>query len=467
MDWTTITGIVLALCAIGSALAFGGVETLAFAPAEFAVVLLAVVQFWRKGWPAVSRLTLWVLGIVVAIPLLQLLPLSAHVLSTISPARVALARDLFSSIAPLEGGIALSVNSYETQLAILKLLCYLLVFLLAFQTYQLRSEQSALILMLLLLGLFEAVYGTVQYLTGRQDIFADAGKVYTYSRTGTYVNRNHFAGLLEMVLPFAMARMLVRVSSHEGEHRSRWKQMMASLLSVHLLRDIIVFAMIAVGLVFSRSRTGIVAAIVGMMLVAGIVFLQTRRRSVLVIGLLILALPLCYSFWVGLNPVVERFEALTLPGGLEQERLGVWSHTMNLIRDYPLLGTGLGTYRWANAHYQVYLLWGIFEHAHNDYLEFAADIGIPATVLLFGSFWVLAVKVARRAFLFERAKDRVLAAGCAGAMVAMLIHEITDFNLQMPANAFIFAWIVGTAAALCRAPVASAASSGPLPRSGP
>src|ERR1035437_7775369 len=164
MDLTTITSIVLALGAIASALAFGGVETLAFAPVEIAVVLLAVVQFWRKGWPSVSRLAMWVWGIIVAIPLLQLLPLSAHVLSTISPARVALARDIFSSVAPLGGGIALSVNSHETQLAILKLLCYVLVFLLAFQTYQLRRGQSALILMLLLLGVFEAVYGTVQYL---------------------------------------------------------------------------------------------------------------------------------------------------------------------------------------------------------------------------------------------------------------------------------------------------------------
>ena len=452
MGVTTIAGIVLALGAITSALAFGGVETLAFAPAEFAVVLLAVVQFWRKGWPSVSRLTLWVLGIIVAIPLLQLLPLSAHVLSTISPARVAMARDLFASIAPQGGGMALSVNSHETQLALLKLLCYVLVFLLAFQAYRLRHEQPGLILMLLLLGVFEAAYGTFQYLTGWQYIFTYAKQAYTDSGTGTYINRNHLAGLLEMVLPFAMARILVRVSSQEGAGRSHWKQMIVSPQSSQLLRDIIVFAVIAVGLVFSGSRTGIAAAIVGVVLVAGIVSWQTRRRSALVIAFVILVFPAAYSVWIGLNPVVERFEAVGVPGGLERERLGVWPHTISLIRDYPLWGTGLGTYRWANAHYQTYLLWGTFEHAHNDYLEFAADIGIPATVLLFGSFWVLAVKVTKRAFLLERTKDRVLAAGCAGAMVAMLIHEATDFNLQIPANAFIFAWIAGTAAALCRAP---------------
>jgi putative inorganic carbon (HCO3(-)) transporter len=243
------------------------------------------------------------------------------------------------------------------------------------------------------------------------------------------------------------------VSSHQDGDRSRWKQMIVSSQSSHLLMDIIVFAMIALGLVFSRSRMGIAAAIVGVLLVAGIAFLRTRRRSTLIIAFLVLAIPVGYSFWIGLNPVVERFEVLEKRGAFEEDRLPIWRDSIVLIRDYPLLGTGFGTYRWASAHYQTHMFWAIYEHAHNDYLEFAAEIGIPATVLLFGSFWVLAVKVARRAFLLERTKDRVLAAGCAGAMVALLIHEITDFNLQIPANAYIFAWIAGTAAALCRSPV--------------
>ena len=130
----------------------------------------------------------------------------------------------------------------------------------------------------------------------------------------------------------------------------------------------------------------------------------------------------------------------------------IWRDNLKVIRDYPLLGTGLGTYRWISAHYQSYMLWGIFEHAHSDYMEYASEIGIPATLLLFGSLWVLALKVARRVLTLDRTKDKVLAAGCAGALVSLLTHTITDFNFQIPANAFIFAWIVGTAAALVRKP---------------
>lgn len=96
-----------------------------------------------------------------------------------------------------------------------------------------------------------------------------------------------------------------------------------------------------------------------------------------------------------------------------------------------------------------------YEHAHNDYLEFAADIGVPAALLLFGSLWLLTFKLIRRALILERTDDRILATGCAGAMLALLLHSLTDFNLQIPANAFIFAWIAGTAAGIVRAPARS------------
>ena len=368
MDWTKLTGIILALGAVASTLAFGGVETLGFAPVEAAVAVLAVIQFWRKGWPSVSRLTLCVLGVTVAIPFLQLLPLPAGMVSAVSPQRVALARAVFSSIVPLGKNFTLTVNSFETQVAILKLLCYVLVFLLAFQDYQLRHRRTVLVVTLILLGVFEALYGSVQYLTGWQYIFTYAKQFGTDSATGTYINRNHFAGLLEMVLPFVLARILIRKRTGENTPHFRWKEIIVSPQSSLFLRETILFTVITVALVFSLSRMGIFAAVVGALVVAGIAFFQTRRRSALVLLFLVLALPIAYTAWIGLNPVVERYMLLGQQAAFEQERWPLWRDNMALIRDYPLLGTGLGTYRWMNAHYQTYLLWGIFEHAHNDYM---------------------------------------------------------------------------------------------------
>lgn len=447
-----MTGFLLAAGAMVSVLAFGGTQTLAFAAVQMGVVLLGVVQFWRNGWPSISRPTGAILGMIVAIPFLQLLPLPAPVLSAISPARVALAESLFSSAAPLGGRLALTVNPYETQVAILKLLCYVLVFLLAFQSYQ-QGQQNALVRGLILLGILEAAYGSVQYLTGWQYIFTFAKQYDATEGTGTYINRNHYAGLLEMVLPFVLARILIHKPTHEAAQHSRWKRMLISPLSFHVLRDTVVFAVLAVGLVFSFSRMGILAALEGVLLVVCIAYLQIRRRAALFVVFLVLALPLAYSIWIGLNPVIARFEGLRRSGFLAEERIPIWRDTAALIRDHPWLGTGMGTYPWASLHYQTYGLDRRYEHAHNDYLEFAADMGIPASLLLFGGLWILTGKVARKSIFFEHTRDRILGAGCAGALAALLAHGFTDFNLQIPANAFIFAWIAGTAAALVRKPM--------------
>src|SRR5690242_6343338 len=112
MDWTKLPGIVLALGAVTSALAFGGVETLAFAPIEAAIALLALIQFWRNGWPSISRTTQFILGVIVAVPLLQLLPLPARIVSAVSPQRVTMISAVLSSFLLVGKNFALSVNSF-------------------------------------------------------------------------------------------------------------------------------------------------------------------------------------------------------------------------------------------------------------------------------------------------------------------------------------------------------------------
>ena len=446
-------GVVLALGAVISVLAFGGVETLGFTPAQVAIVLLATVLFWRRGFPPISRATVCVLGALAGIPLFQLIPLPRSVVAMLSPARVALTDNLMIFGMPLPGTLALTVNSYETQLAFLRLICYILVFLLAFEVYRLRGQAIALIGVLIGLGIFEAAYGSIQYLTGWQYIYTYRKLFSIEEATGTYINRNHFAGLLEMVLPFLLAGILFRRWRHGSSARSPWVEIIVSPITSRLVRDLVLFALIFVALIFSRSRMGIAAGITGILIVGAVAVLQTRRKSVLLLLSLILVLPVAYSMWIGLTPVVQRYEVLGRPGVIEGDRLPIWGDAVALIRDYPLFGTGLGTYRLANRHYQSHMLEVIFEHAHSDYLEFASEIGIPLTGLLFGSLWLLVVKVARRTLILERSGDRILGAGCAGAIAAILVHGITDFNLQIPANAYLFSWIAGTAAALVHKPV--------------
>ena len=294
----TVISLGLALVAVFSVLAFGGRYSLSIFIMQITVGALGVFTLWKFGLPAVSRATLAVLGILLAIPLVQMLPLWEEIVAALSPARVAIAREVLSPVVGPSKLVTLTVNAHATQAATLNLVCYALVFLLAFHVCTHRRRQPALVAVLIGLGCFEAVYGIIQYLTGWHYIFTYPKVHFTSEATGTYINRNHFAGLLEMVLPFILAGILFRRPAG-GNGRPKWVQVLLSPTTSHSLRDVALFAIVCVGLIFSRSRMGIAAALVGIAVVLAIALFQTRRASTLALSFFVLSLPASYAIWIG------------------------------------------------------------------------------------------------------------------------------------------------------------------------
>jgi O-antigen ligase len=442
-------GLLLAVVFTGSVLAFGGVRPTAYVLMEAGVVAAAVLCFWR-GWQRIPRLAVLVLAVVVGVPLLQLVPLPPGLTAMVSPNRGLFAAQLLSPFSPPPAYLALSLNPHATQVAVLKLIAYALAFLVGYKLAA-RGRGSILLRTLVIVGLFEACYGLVQYLAGWQYIFTYRKVFGTDDATGTYINHNHFAGLLEMVLPFVLAGALFRRPQRaELGVKRKLLAAISSENSFKLLSQAMFFAVLCLALVFSRSRMGIAAAFAGLVVVGVLYYLRQRTRSVVGLLLLLLLIPACYAFWIGTDAVISRFEDLNHAGAMEQSRLPVWRDTLRAVRDFKWVGTGLGTYESIFGRYQTDKLDSYYEHAHSDYLEFAAEIGVPAAVLLFGGLWALLATVARAAVVSNDRGSRVLAAGCAGALFAVLLHAITDFNLQIPANALLFCWVAGTAAGVTR-----------------
>jgi len=443
-------GLLLAVVFTGSVLAFGGVRPTAYVLMEAGVVAAAVLCFWR-GWQRIPRLAVLVLAVVVGVPLLQLVPLPPGLTAMVSPNRGLFAAQLLSPFSPPPAYLALSLNPHATQVAVLKLIAYALAFLVGYKLAA-RGRGSILLRTLVIVGLFEACYGLVQYLAGWQYIFTYRKVFGTGDATGTYINRNHFAGLLEMVLPFVLAGALFRRPQRaELGVKRKLLAAISSESSSRLLSQAMGFAVLCLALVFSRSRMGIAAGVSGLLLVGGLHILRRRRRSAVALLLVLLLIPACYAAWVGLEAVTSRFEILGHAGAMEQDRLPIWRDSLRAIGDFKWLGTGLGTYEWAVGHYQTGFLDYRYEHAHSDYLEFAAEIGIPAAALLFAGLWALVVRAARTAIRSNRRSAAILAAGSAGALAAILLHAVTDFNLQIPANALLFCWVAGTASGVsCR-----------------
>jgi len=161
----------------------------------------------------------------------------------------------------------------------------------------------------------------------------------------------------------------------------------------------------------------------------------TRGSMIFFVSLLLIDLLIVGNFF-GIEEVAERLQQTSLERESRDEQFG---DTLVIVRDFPLTGTGAGTY------YSTYPLYnsgavspGFYRHAHNDYLQFASEFGLVALALL--AFIVLAsLWAAVRAQMLRR--DRLLQGlGFAATMgiFALLIHSAVDFNLQIPANAALF-----------------------------
>lgn len=435
--------IILALTLVGTTLAFGGVQTITFSIMEvvvFGLLLVLLLKQTREGSIELP-LPVWPILFVVLVTL-QLIPIPVGMLGKVSPTRLA-------DVAMVPGTMwaALSVYPRDTWLGLVKFLAYGAAFVLAAHVSDLRRNRSVLVRVLILLGLVEGAYGIVQYLTGWQQIFTYVKKYNLEEATGTFINRNHYAGHLEMVIPFVLAAAFYAfnkwASRRHGFRRTAGGEERSSA-ALQLFFCLFLLTLLAVAIVFSRSRAGILVTVLTIAFLSVLAQLKVRRKGWLLGILGFFGVVVIYGTWIGLGPVLARFEKMSDPAYLTLEgRFAIWSDAVRLIRDFPLFGSGLGTFEIVYRQYQTTLVENSVDHAHNDYLEFAANTGLIGTAVLFIPIFYLLVRMIF-AFLEDRhGYRRSVTLGCIGGTLAILLHSLADFNLQIPANALVFAVILG------------------------
>jgi len=424
-------------------LAFGGTSPPFFFLTQIIIFGLGIllVSSSLRGPLTTIPIPVIVPSSLIALALLQIVPWPAF-----------MARLFGSQFAALAGktSYTLSVAPYQTVSHLLLLVTYLTAFYLVLFVCENQSGKKRLIYALIALGVFEAFYGLAQYLSGWQHIFAYAKKYYLEDATGTYINRNHFAGLLEMVLPFPIAFALrltgnLRRSVQHSEAKAR------TLLSASELLPLVFWLFLAIAiftaLIFSRSRMGIISALASVIAILGLAGSRAQSKGTrAVVAVLFLVGVIGIVVWVGSDPVITRFETL----GQEyaqtgQNRVSIWRDTLRLIHQHPLFGTGLGTFSVAYTSVQSAFLNLLVDHAHCDYLEVASELGLPGGVLVFGSIFCILARAVRRCRKAEDGFDTAVCLGCIGSIVAILVHGLADFNLYIPANALVFTVLLGLA----------------------
>jgi O-antigen ligase len=291
-------------------------------------------------------------------------------------------------------------------------------------------------------------FGVVEALAGlAQSLGRFAGQKIPFIPTGTIYNRNHYAGFLEMLAPlalmigFAMLHERRRGRGHSYRERSRMAVERAAQAWIFLLAGALFF----LATLFSLSRGGTLSAMIGTAVAA---LLMLRRSAgpgrsyprVLALGLIFLVV--AGALWIGIQPVIER--AVQAPDDVEA-RTGIWQGAVRLIRDHPLMGVGAGMYGWARTQDNTFNPDAVYEWAHNDYLHAAAEWGVPAALVFFGTIVFMIWKAGKACVGAEDPLGAGLIAGAAGGVVALLLHSFVDYNLHVPSSQLLFGMILGSA----------------------
>jgi O-antigen ligase len=127
-------------------------------------------------------------------------------------------------------------------------------------------------------------------------------------------------------------------------------------------------------------------------------------------------------------------------------RRQVYAATWDLWQGFPWLGTGLGAFRDSLALTQPADLPGTWWHAHSDWLELLATVGLLGAAAFLLGLVPLVIRLARGWTADRRSEDRAAILAALGALVSLAIHESIDFGLTMPATAITLAALLGAAA---------------------
>jgi O-antigen ligase len=435
VEMSLILGIALAV------FAFGGTEPASFALVEVLLLGVSALLVANPTGVALAGLprALLVPAAVISVILVQLCPLPVHWL------------ERFAARENPRTGVRLahlSIEAYSTRAQLLIVLTCSAAFYFAQIICQDRQRKQRLIYSVIALGYLEAFYGLLQYLTGWQQIFTYVKKYDLAEATGTYINRNHYAGFLEMVLPFSLALAFYEYANFARNQRQPSPRMRKMITRASFQRLAFWFSVAVVlfaALVFSRSRMGIIAACASLLAMFGLAVLSRFRvRMLLTLSAAFLIISLGLALWIGPGPITERFQGVEQEYSLgDQSRLSIWRDDLRLIHQHPWLGTGLGTFPIAFTTVQTTFLGQFVNHAHNDYLELASDLGVPAALVLVAGILFVFVRVVRIFLFGEGNFERIVALGCAGSITAMLLHAMADFNLYIPGNALVFSMILG------------------------
>jgi O-antigen ligase len=283
------------------------------------------------------------------------------------------------------------------------------------------------------------IYGTGMAMFAVLQSLSSSGKLY-WIRTprfggwiyGPYVNHNHYAGLMEMLVPIP----LVFAFSRYAHGRERWAAASAA-------------AFMGATIFLSGSRGGMIAFAVQVAIFLYFLFREKAASRGAFLMAAFLVISLAAIAWIGGSEVTARLS--TISGSKHSDltndiRFQINRDTLHMFAQRPILGWGLGTFETVYPQFRSFYTNLLVDKAHNDYLQLLAETGVIGFAIM---LWFL-ISVFRPAWpKIRNWPSEVNGAVTLSAVLGItgiLIHSLVDFNLEIPANALLFYSLAAVAA---------------------
>lgn len=413
--WMQTARILLIVLLLAAPLAFGAVEPWAWATLIIFTVITAIL--WGIG--SLRSAELEIEWSILYIPAL-----------------------LFLALVIIQRSFNLTSDPISTRESCIKLASYLVLLFLSQQLFRGISQSAwslfgrAITLYVFVLSLFSIT----QFFSSPDLLYGVVAPRWGGTVFGPYVNHNHYAGLMEVVIPIALGYVVAL----------GWGTAAQPLLLFGVL--------VAISSVLVSGSRGGIIALVGEFLIFGTMLLREHLRSgglraAVMVGLGFCLAILVLFLWIDPGKVTKRLqETAEAPEASFNDRKQYAMSALRMFRDHPILGIGIGSFESVYPRYQTFSSDLLVDHAHNDYAEALAEGGIVGALLIVGAVVTFCkVSFARKGRHRER-NFYWISLGAAVGCCGLLIHSLSDFNLHIPANAAWFTFAAGLATLSDRGP---------------
>ena len=454
--------------------AFGTIEFWSVTVMEIGVFILTLIwilkMFIQKKVSIVESPINLVIILFLILVTFQLMPFPDPLISLISPNTKRVFDFYTSDFSNLLNLKTFSLNPWVTRGELLKLLTYGMVYFLVASNFNGKKKKNKLILSIMIIGFIEAFYGIIQYVGGDRMIFHFTLLHHEKGRLiSTFPNPDHFSAFIKMCIFLSLGYLIYffdkenvnkNFEFYEGDKLSkrgkkkRWKRILNILREIRnfafydrnggkslLLASFLIVMIVA--LIFTKSRTGILSFLVCFVFFGLLTLLRGSLKRHLWILSLILIITLAFGSWIGLASVFDRYFNFSLKEDLEEGRLSIWKSTYNIFKDYPVLGTGFGSFVYIFPSYSLRSNQAWVNHAHNDWLELLSDTGIIGFLIIFSGAFYLNILCLKKVLKIKNYSQIWIFLGGYTSILSIIIHSFADFNLRSSANAFLVAVIIG------------------------